>query len=430
MLPSGFRPRRSFCGRLIGPVALVVAALLTSVMLTSFPAQAQSSDPRAERDRVRSQKAEVASHVDALQASDREVEQALVDLDQNVRGQQAAHSDAERAAREAEEEAANAREAADQKQREIDVLREQVSRLAVDSYVSPPGEDVLGSLSAESAGEAVQKQTMLELRTGRDRDLLDELRGAQRELDQYRQQAEAASETASAKRDEASAKLTQVQSARAQQAQFAADVQSRLDAKLGEAAALADTDSRLSQQIASEEAALAERLRQFAAAQARAPTPPPAPRGGTGGSSGGGGGGGGPPTPVAGPIPLANVRGIVVHTSIASQLEGLLAAASASGIVLGGSGYRDINRQIELRRQNCGSSHYAIYEMSPDQCRPPTARPGASKHEQGLAVDFTYNGSTISSRSSPAFQWMAANAGRFGFINLPSEPWHWSVGGG
>ena len=50
-------------------------------------------------------------------------------------------------------------------------------------------------------------------------------------------------------------------------------------------------------------------------------------------------------------------------------------------------------------------------------------------HEQGLAIDFTHGGSLISSRSSAAFQWLAANAGRFGFRNLPSEPWHWSTNG-
>jgi LAS superfamily LD-carboxypeptidase LdcB len=129
-------------------------------------------------------------------------------------------------------------------------------------------------------------------------------------------------------------------------------------------------------------------------------------------------------------VALANVRGIVVAASIAGQTESLLAAASAAGIVLTGTGYRDSSAQIQLRMQHCGTSQYAIYEMPPDQCSPPTARPGASKHEQGLAIDFSWNGSVIGSRSSPAFQWLAANAGRFGFANLPSEPWHWSVGGG
>jgi len=50
-------------------------------------------------------------------------------------------------------------------------------------------------------------------------------------------------------------------------------------------------------------------------------------------------------------------------------------------------------------------------------------------HEQGLAIDFTHGGRIISSRSSVAFQWLIANASRYGLYNLPSEPWHWSVNG-
>ena len=94
-----------------------------------------------------------------------------------------------------------------------------------------------------------------------------------------------------------------------------------------------------------------------------------------------------------------------------------------------GYGYRDINAQIQLRRQNCGTSDYAVWYAPADSCRPPTARPGYSMHERGLAIDFQSNGSFINSRSNPGYIWLAANAGRFGFFNLPSEPWHWSVTG-
>lgn len=60
--------------------------------------------------------------------------------------------------------------------------------------------------------------------------------------------------------------------------------------------------------------------------------------------------------------------------------------------------------------------------------QPPTARPGQSMHERGLAVDFTSGGGTLT-RGSAAFAWMKANAGQYGFYNLPSEPWHWSTNG-
>jgi hypothetical protein len=56
------------------------------------------------------------------------------------------------------------------------------------------------------------------------------------------------------------------------------------------------------------------------------------------------------------------VRGITVHLSIAAQLDALLTAAEADGLTLTGTGYRSIQRQIELRIAHCGSTRYAIYE--------------------------------------------------------------------
>jgi hypothetical protein len=50
-------------------------------------------------------------------------------------------------------------------------------------------------------------------------------------------------------------------------------------------------------------------------------------------------------------------------------------------------------------------------------------------HERGLAVDFTCGSGYAIGRSSPCYSWLVSNAGSYGFINLPSEPWHWSVNG-
>jgi LAS superfamily LD-carboxypeptidase LdcB len=135
------------------------------------------------------------------------------------------------------------------------------------------------------------------------------------------------------------------------------------------------------------------------------------------------------PPPNLAPAPLATVRGITVNKRIAAQLEAMLAAASADGIVLGGSGYRDPSRQVELRKQHCGIGYYEIYLMPPYLCTPPTAIPGSSLHEQGLAIDFTWKGASLTNRGNAAFDWLSANAARFGFYNLPSEPWHWSISG-
>jgi LAS superfamily LD-carboxypeptidase LdcB len=128
-------------------------------------------------------------------------------------------------------------------------------------------------------------------------------------------------------------------------------------------------------------------------------------------------------------LELTEVRGITNNTAVAGPLEQMLSAAEAGGINLSGGGYRDAERQIELRRQHCGESYYAIYEMPSSQCSPPTARPGYSLHERGLAIDFSCDGTLIESPDSPCFRWLAANASLYGFYNLPSENWHWSLTG-
>jgi hypothetical protein len=116
---------------------------------------------------------------------------------------------------------------------------------------------------------------------------------------------------------------------------------------------------------------------------------------------------------------------ITVHRLIEGRVTALIAAAAADGVALNGWGYRDAMRQVELRRAHCGGSYDAVFHMPSSSCRPPTARPGRSMHERGLAVDFAH----CSSRSTGCYQWLAKNAAAYGLFNLPSEPWHWSVNG-
>lgn len=74
-----------------------------------------------------------------------------------------------------------------------------------------------------------------------------------------------------------------------------------------------------------------------------------------------------------------------------------MSTAAADGFALGGGGYRSAEQQIAVRRNNCCTSEYAIWQMSASQCNPPAARPGTSMHERGLAVDFTCSGALIGS---------------------------------
>ncbi len=126
---------------------------------------------------------------------------------------------------------------------------------------------------------------------------------------------------------------------------------------------------------------------------------------------------------------LTWVGGIQVHESIANKVQDLLEHAARDGLRLTGGGYRSAASQIALRRAHCGTSEWAIWKKPSYQCRPPTARPGRSMHERGLAIDFRHNGRSVTSRNSTAFRWLAANAATYGLYNLPSEPWHWSTNG-
>ena len=120
------------------------------------------------------------------------------------------------------------------------------------------------------------------------------------------------------------------------------------------------------------------------------------------------------------------VYGITVNKIVASPLQRMIDNAAKAGIQLSGGGFRTRQQQIALRSINgCPD----VWTTPASSCKVPTAIPGRSLHELGLAVDMTSGKRTITDRKSAAFKWLAANAGRYGLVNLPSEPWHWSITG-
>ncbi|HEV2809251.1 MAG TPA: D-alanyl-D-alanine carboxypeptidase family protein [Acidimicrobiales bacterium] len=424
---------------------MLVATMLATIAPASGADASEASNPKKERERVRSEQAAVAGEVDALEATNEEVGRALEDLDANVADQQALLADARRAADQAAASLATAQQEEERARAEIVELESMVREIAIQEYMRPTTVDPMVVLSSETVADASRRSALLDIRTQRDADILDQLQAAREDVELRRQEAERAATRAEQQRGEVAGRVEQVEQARDQQAEFAASVEQRLDATLSEAAALADLDAELAGRIAAEEAQIAAALRARAASR-----PGPAPE--AVGSRGGGSTGGTPssgspssgspssggsssgrssraPASIVGSGSIVSVNGIRVSSQIADQLRALLDAAGADGHAFAGGGYRDPSSQVALRRSNCGSSDYAVYSMPASQCSPPTARPGASMHEQGLAVDFTYNGSLITSRSNPGFVWLAANASRFGFYNLPAEPWHWSVNG-
>jgi len=406
--------------------ALAVAALTlvgtAGVAIgSSVDAGAVATDARTQRANVRAEQAKVAAQVDALEGSKAQVLAALNTLNENVRGQQATLSEARRQAETSAAEAAQAEKDAARTTRELDALRARVAKYAVKAYVDPPGEELMRRFEAASAQEDATRNAFLNMQSRGDSDVIDQLRSTKARLEDELARAQAAKAAAESHAAEAEGALQSLTAAQSQQQAFAAQVRQRLDDRLSDAAYLSKLDASFGASIAAEESALANAVIGIPSSGGSGGTPSNGSGSTTTTTPPGSGGSNVVPHP-----PLTTVNGITVASSIASDLRAMMAAASSAGYNLGGYGYRDINVQIQLRRQNCGTSDYAIWQMPADSCSPPTARPGLSWHEQGLAIDFQSNGSFINSRSNPAFGWLAANAGRFGFTNLPSEPWHWS----
>lgn len=403
---------------------LAAAAVLCAAVATPLRAGAQQPDDgdlrdhQRQRDEVREQEAAKAAEIDVLEATNAEITEALTDLEENVKLQSSALATAQQQEQVAIESAASATAAAEQKAAELAALQDDAGDVALQAYISAGSSAGLDLLSSADITDVAYRKGFLASQTRTVADVVDELNAARQDLDAEQERAADAEGEATAKREATAQQLAEFQEAQATQQQKATEVEAKLDDVLAEAAALEQTDAALSAQIQGEQAALAAQLAELQA-QADAGGPVLGPSG-----------------PVRadtpdGDIQVVNVGGIVVNAEIAGQVQGLLDAAAADGLTLGGGGYRSSQRQIELRIAHCGgNSHYAIYEKPSSQCRPPTARPGQSMHERGLAIDFTCNGGgSITSRSSPCYRWLAANAEGFGLYNLPSEPWHWSTTG-
>ncbi|HET6949425.1 MAG TPA: M15 family metallopeptidase [Acidimicrobiales bacterium] len=387
---------------------MVVVAVATAMLHPGVGA-AQEPDAESQRDDVRAQQAEVALEVDVLTADNVQIQAALAELQTNVAAKQTELADAQAVQAAADTAVADATAAVTAGQERVAELDAAADELVVEAFVNPPADSGLDLFRAGTLTEAAVKRSLVELGAEHDASVLAELEIAQAQLVLDKDAKEDAAAEALTAAETAATALADVEAALAQQQTFAAEVEARLEAKLAEAESLKAIDAALSDQIAREQAAVAASL--------------PAGGSGSGSSS---------ILPVPGGLATVSCPAggsITVAGDIAANLAALLEAAYADGIVLCGGGYRDPEAQIQLRREHCGTSDYAIYEMPASQCDPPTARPGTSMHEQGLAVDFTCNGGGTVSSGSSCFTWLSNNANDYGFYNLPTEPWHWSVNG-
>jgi LAS superfamily LD-carboxypeptidase LdcB len=395
----------------------VVLAVASSALVPIGPAAAgpgQEEPTAAEQQaEVRERQGEVALEIDVIEAHADELTSALDLLTANVETREAELADAEAAAETATAELESAETAVQQAEARLVIRQGAADSLAVASYMEPPAWSAFDALYADTFSDAVMIQTLLDLQSETEAEIIADLQQAEADLAEQRDLRATAAAEALEKQQAAETELNEVTAARDQQARFVAASQEALDQRLHEAANLEARDADLARQIQEEQEQLALQLAQLA----QQLPPPSAPQ-------------------TTGNVTTAQVtcrtgETITVAASIADNVRSMLGAADADGVVLCGWGYRSTDSQIQLRREHCGTSDYAIWDMPSGQCNPPTARPGTSQHERGLAIDLTCNGgNSISSHSSPCFQWLDANAADYGLYNYPREPWHWSTTGG
>ncbi len=258
----------------------------------------------------------------------------------------------------------------------LKTVKSSIREIAVQAYIRGGSGPSPARVSVSDLMEAARADFIRNSALGLQQDVADQLKSAREDLDRKRTAAEAAANVAASRSKSAAAAVASLRASQAEQLRLVGAAESRYLSSL-------------------KEEQLASRSRRVRGSK----------------------------------IDLTTVRGITVATRIAGNLERMLNAADADGMRFGGSGYRSPSAQVAVRKRNCGTSEYAIYEKPSSSCHPPTAKPGQSMHEQGLAIDFTYNGSVINSRSNAGYRWLKANAARYGFYNLPSEAWHWSTNG-
>jgi chromosome segregation ATPase len=378
-----------------------VAAVIASALAMTTHLGAGAETAREQRERIRAERAAAAADIDVLKAEDAEVADALDAMNAEVTAQESALNAAEQAVHDAEAQLANATAAVDSLTQRVGMLEASLKAMAVQQFITGGRLEIdLLAPEGNDLSDWSRRNALARIAIGSATQTGDELNEAEEDLVLVREQARTAQAAAAQHREEVASQLGVVTAARDQQRVFAEQLETRIESRLAESAHLAAVDQRLSQQIAAEQAALARR------------NPVRARTGGSGTRSN------------PGNIRLVTVQGITVAESIGSSLNNLLNQAAADGVELSGWGYRDPAEQQALRQAHCPDP-----ENSPSyECRPPTARPGHSMHERGLAIDFTQGGRTLSSGSS-GYRWMVANAGSYGLHNLPGEPWHWSTNG-
>lgn len=258
-------------------VPAVVCAVAVVVTATLGPAAAQSVDEaKREQQQTRQRREEVAAQLDALHATDAQLEASVATLDTRISDQEIAVTRAQIAVARADAEARRLTDAAAVAAKRLADRRQLAAERAVSAYMHPDSTSTLEVfLGAKTVDEAERRYALTRQVARTDQDVIGGLRAAEADVRDRQAAAEAAQRDATQRRTEADQLLAQLQADRQQQTQARDVLAARMTEFRSEADALAAQENRLTRLIAQREAA--QRAAEAAARRRTAPAAPGAP---------------------------------------------------------------------------------------------------------------------------------------------------------
>jgi murein DD-endopeptidase MepM/ murein hydrolase activator NlpD len=225
---------------------LLVAALVGALVA---PVGAAGSDPRAQRDKARARKAQLASELNTLKASEKELLDAAAALDDQVLSQAAKVDAARQAVAAAELEVRESTNALAETKSLIAQLQTTFIDRAVEEYISPRSGTLDELVESDDLAATARKHALLDSVASTDKDLLDQLSAAQEDYEIQRAAAQQANERAKARRTDTETQLAALERDRARQHKLQQALTVRQKEVLSEIDAQAATEATLTRII-------------------------------------------------------------------------------------------------------------------------------------------------------------------------------------
>jgi murein DD-endopeptidase MepM/ murein hydrolase activator NlpD len=247
------------------PVTIMVFCLLSAMTLSfSVDAEDKIANARAERDELRTQKADAAAELDAAKADDAQVAQALRDITDSVNAQLADLDDLRRQLEIAEGIAAEAGEEVAAADSEREAIEDELGELAVVGFLRSTGDEQSLFFASADPTEATRQASMLQFANTDAADLLEEMRIIIEDRNIAEAIAQAAVDESKLFEFEMEAILDELEDELDAQSTLKAELEARVGSWNEKLSELQQEEDELSQFIREEEAKLA-------------PPPPPNP---------------------------------------------------------------------------------------------------------------------------------------------------------